>query len=345
VYHSLLLTELNKDIIGKHYALLPEQCTGEGRADILFLDNEKKIVVPIELKRSRNVNNLSKEADHAVQQAVKRQYGNDFKYQLYKKQPAIGISFHGTSLALKVQGQKKVILLEEKNARKKVSRSRSEEEVFQEGHERKVKHRSEQDSETMKEQSVKSLNTWASHVTWLSKTRTQKSLEEQLAKQAREFGYDLRDVGRDGNCFFHAVADQLERQGKQTTHEELRARAIEELCNHPERYEEYCDKDSGSIEQLILNNIKSGMWENMTEVLPVSLSRAADISILIVRSDGSTPTIFRRPLDQNGTEKPKIYIGNEVGWHFQSLIPIDSAEAKIQRETLEKLFLSTEFSS
>jgi hypothetical protein len=104
VYHSLLLTELNKDTSHAHYALLPEEPTGDGRADIVLIDHHKKIVVPIELKRAYHRKQLEESATAAVKQAMLKQYGQDLQYQDYTHHPAVGVSFFGTDLVLKIAG-------------------------------------------------------------------------------------------------------------------------------------------------------------------------------------------------------------------------------------------------
>jgi hypothetical protein len=109
VYHSLLLIEFNKEASQEHYALLPEQYTGDGRADILFVDNKNKIVVPIELKRAHNLEHLGDSAEEAVKQAVDKKYGRDLKYHDYIHHPAIGVSFFGTYLAIRVAGSEKIV--------------------------------------------------------------------------------------------------------------------------------------------------------------------------------------------------------------------------------------------
>jgi hypothetical protein len=109
VYHSLLLSELNKEASMAQYALLPEHHTGQGRADILFIDNTHKIVVPIELKRAHHLKNLQASAEEAVKQAINKKYGEDAKYAEYTRHPAIGMSFFGINLVIKVAGSHKII--------------------------------------------------------------------------------------------------------------------------------------------------------------------------------------------------------------------------------------------
>jgi hypothetical protein len=102
VYHSLLLSEFNKETCRSQYELLPEQFSGNGRADILFIDKKNKILVPIELKRAYNIKHLQRHAEEAVHQIVSKKYGQDPKYQNYTHHPAIGISFFGIHLTIKV---------------------------------------------------------------------------------------------------------------------------------------------------------------------------------------------------------------------------------------------------
>lgn len=112
VYHSLLLAALNKDTTMIRYSLLPEEYTGEGRVDILLVDNEKKTIVSIELKRTSSGTKaaLTKGAEEAVEQTIRERYGDDEKYKTYKKLPAVGVNFHGTDIALKVEGKDDIIL-------------------------------------------------------------------------------------------------------------------------------------------------------------------------------------------------------------------------------------------
>ncbi len=104
VYHSLLLSEFNQHFSKEYYDLLPEEITGQGVADILCVDHQQKIVIPIELKRVYAQNQLEKSAQNAVQQVIRKNYGQDPKYHSYQKAPAIGISFFGIQLAISVEG-------------------------------------------------------------------------------------------------------------------------------------------------------------------------------------------------------------------------------------------------
>jgi hypothetical protein len=109
VYHSLLLAELNQETSQTHYALLPEEPSGDGRADILFVDHHRKIIVPIELKRVYHHKQLEEGAADAIKQAMLKQYGHDPKYQGYTHHPAVGVSFFGTDLVLKVAGSDMIV--------------------------------------------------------------------------------------------------------------------------------------------------------------------------------------------------------------------------------------------
>jgi hypothetical protein len=108
VYHSFLLFELNQKTRQSRYALLPEQPTGLGKADILLIDHLGKQILPIEIKRTGAKSELLKTAQDALTQAQKKKYGTLTPYRSYQILPAIGIAFCAKLIAMKVQGLKKV---------------------------------------------------------------------------------------------------------------------------------------------------------------------------------------------------------------------------------------------
>ena len=55
--------------------------------------------------------------------------------------------------------------------------------------------------------------------------------EAQLVKNVNSAGFQIRDnIPKDGNCLFHAIADQMERLGDtKHSHTSLRSLAVETL--------------------------------------------------------------------------------------------------------------------
>ena len=138
----------------------------------------------------------------------------------------------------------------------------------------------------------------------------------QLQTEAKQFGYECRDTAHDGDCFFHAIADQLALQGLTalgSSAKELRGRAMNYILNHLDDYRDFLDQHDGDINDFIGQNIDMGTWAD--HLIISALSRALNSNIVIIRSDGAAPTICKRtqPITT-------LYLGHEVGQHYQSLV-------------------------
>ena len=72
----------------------------------------------------------------------------------------------------------------------------------------------------------------------------------------------------------------------------------------------------------------------MTEISLVAISRAINVSIIIIYDDEKTPKIYRRRNEEG--ECLKCYIGNEDSWHFVSLKELKKSNI------LEELYQNTE---
>ena len=153
---------------------------------------------------------------------------------------------------------------------------------------------------------------------FVTKTMATKKLylSHKLKAEARQFGFECRDVKADGNCFFHAVTDQLSMQGLSAlgaSPEALRASAIDHIINHLEDYQNFLDQHDGDMDQFIAQNVEQGTWAD--HLIISALSRALNITMVIIRSDGVAPTICEHP-----QAIATLYLGHEVGQHYQSLV-------------------------
>lgn len=140
-----------------------------------------------------------------------------------------------------------------------------------------------------------------------------KAAHAQLFNAAQRFGFDCHDMHRDGNCFFHAVAHQLALAGFAhlgSSDAELRAKAMHEMLTNINTYSGFFDKDANTY---IEENLESGVWADQPII--AAMSRALNINIVIIRSDGAPPNILMQHFPQT-----TIYLGYEVGLHYQSLI-------------------------
>lgn len=144
------------------------------------------------------------------------------------------------------------------------------------------------------------------------------SIAGQLRTQAAFYGVDVQDVPGDGNCFFHAIADQLVRQGYSSLpHEELRIHAASFMVEHQSEYREILDALEGGSETYMHSMFSDGIWAD--EPIINALARALNLTIVVVRSDGAAPNVINA-----GCEK-KLFVGYHVGLHYVSLRGVPNA--------------------
>ncbi len=147
---------------------------------------------------------------------------------------------------------------------------------------------------------------------WQMGLAKQQSLEESsqaIQKYASNKGLTCFDVSGDGNCFFHAVSDQLESLGlANITFEDLRARALDYMIKNINKFREFITQEEN---QYFDENSTSGAWADHPII--VALAEALNITIVIIRSDEDTHKINEEP-NQN-----VINLGYEVGVHYYSL--------------------------
>jgi hypothetical protein len=134
------------------------------------------------------------------------------------------------------------------------------------------------------------------------------SLKENILKQAKSYGFACHDVERDGSCFFHAVSDQLKEHGHIFNPTKLREIAVDHILDNLSLYEGFMV----DVNTFISSLLRRDEWAD--QILIQALSRALKVTFIMIRSDGSSPTILKR----EGAVLT-LYLGYEVGMHYQSL--------------------------
>ncbi len=130
-------------------------------------------------------------------------------------------------------------------------------------------------------------------------------LAAQLKNEAERFGFRCINVLGDGNCFLRSIEEQLG-----IPYRQLLAAVVDHIINNLELYHDSITEDINTfIEKLSCG----GQWAD--HVFIQAASRALNINIVIIRSDGQEPTILRR---ENASTT--VYLGYEVGLHYQSLV-------------------------
>jgi hypothetical protein len=171
-----------------------------------------------------------------------------------------------------------------------------------------------------------------------AKAKKEKTVQtnNNLEANANRYGHRCKDVPGDGNCFFHAILDQLQRIDPiayhATTTKELRERTTQHVFDHFDLYRDAIDDDPNIFMSKI---VQDRVWAD--HIMILALSRTLNMTLVIIRDDGADPTVIR----QNDSEKI-IYLGYQVGVHYQSLVfdrrlnkPMDTINEHIENESID----------
>jgi hypothetical protein len=145
----------------------------------------------------------------------------------------------------------------------------------------------------------------------------------EFFQKIEQFGFTVHDVPGDGNCFFHAILDQLHHRMPglivQLTqvlgvaavdHVLLRRLAIGSLIQLACEEDEFVCSQLGSIQRYLANSAKNGSWAD--GFLIACLCRVLCINLVLINSNHDNPTFIR------GSGDAAIYLGYDVGRHFVS---------------------------
>jgi|GEM_PF-31999 len=159
------------------------------------------------------------------------------------------------------------------------------------------------------------------------------SLESFKASQAHRtftdrvasYGLALHDVHRDGNCYLHAVLDQLRfrapalladfsqqigLQPEKFTHHTLRQLAVGGVILLAERNDDSISAHVSDMQAYISGVVQDAVWAD--QVLTSVLARVLGVTIVLVNSDHDEPTVI------SSGGRAVLYLGYEEQRHFQS---------------------------
>jgi hypothetical protein len=162
--------------------------------------------------------------------------------------------------------------------------------------------------------------------------------EELKSKKIKEkYGMGIKDVPNDGNCFYHALSDQLPEKLK-VTPEALRELAVDHIKNNKELYPDWLieassqdrPKERGGPLNNIDNYVKAHSQdkEYADQIIISALSRALDIDIVVAQPDAG-PTINK----QEKSEATAFLLFDSNAKHYQSLIPPKEGSAGYEKFT------------
>jgi hypothetical protein len=123
------------------------------------------------------------------------------------------------------------------------------------------------------------------------------------------------NVPGDGDCFFHAVADQLSTRYPEdfrNDHEHLRDLAASYMVRDYERFKPVIEAmEEGGASKYITKSFEKHAWADHPII--VALAEAMACTFVIIRNDGASPNTINPGASQI------LYLGYLVGSHYISL--------------------------
>lgn len=138
----------------------------------------------------------------------------------------------------------------------------------------------------------------------------------QLRLQLDVLGLKIIQVTADGNCFFRAVADQLE--GNEEEHTKYRNMVVQYILNHREDFEPFIEDDV-PFDEYCKSMEKDGTWAGNLELQAASLGTRTNICI----HQANSPRWYIRNF--SGRETTMIHLSYHDGEHYNSVRLLDDA--------------------
>eukprot|EP00268_Persea_americana_P013104 TRINITY_DN15704_c0_g1_i26.p1 TRINITY_DN15704_c0_g1~~TRINITY_DN15704_c0_g1_i26.p1 ORF type:complete len:400 (-),score=88.50 TRINITY_DN15704_c0_g1_i26:234-1286(-) len=128
--------------------------------------------------------------------------------------------------------------------------------------------------------------------------------------QLDALGLKIIRVTADGNCFFRALADQLE--GNEEEHGKYRQMVVQHILKHREEFEPFIEDDA-PFDEYCKSMEKDGTWAGHMELQAASLVTCSNICIHHIMS----PRWYIQNFDRPGTRM--IHLSYHDGEHYNSI--------------------------
>ncbi|MDF2941005.1 MAG: hypothetical protein K0R66_1647 [Gammaproteobacteria bacterium] len=162
--------------------------------------------------------------------------------------------------------------------------------------------------ESHREAMLRQIDTWEAKKPEGAPAELDSELDE-LAELAAENNLLLRNAPGDGNCFFHAVIDQLAEhrlnRDRRLNHESLRAMAIDHILNNLGEFTKFIPNPDEFIERMT----NDGEWADHEIIHAVAL--ALGVTIRIIGTNGHTEEV-------NPGQEHTLTLGYYYGLHYGS---------------------------
>lgn len=134
-----------------------------------------------------------------------------------------------------------------------------------------------------------------------------------MGRTLKRVGLGIRDVRRDGNCFFRAVSDQL--YGVEEYHAHLREVACDYMLRHEDTLAPFLDDGDDADFAAYVDHMRSdGVWAGNIEIHAISMVWVVNIRI----HQHGKPSYDLR----NHARAPAIHLFYHLGEHYASVRPL-----------------------
>ncbi|KAJ7361790.1 Glycosyl transferases group 1 [Desmophyllum pertusum] len=153
--------------------------------------------------------------------------------------------------------------------------------------------------------------------------------ERRLEQHIRSSGLQMRDeIPNDGNCLFHAIADQMERLGECShDHTSLRTLAVETLKNGLHSIDDITSYvPNNDLKSYLKHMSNDGTWGD--HIVLVALADALGKTIRVVSSLDTDN--FEIVVEAGGLQGAPLLLGHLSENHYVSLEPVNNSTSNVQ---------------
>ncbi|GLJ32895.1 hypothetical protein SUGI_0662500 [Cryptomeria japonica] len=145
-------------------------------------------------------------------------------------------------------------------------------------------------------------------------------IQAQFEAHLDESRLRMEPMLADGNCFFRALADQIE--GDQEQHSKYRQMVVEYIMNHRSHFEPFfSQEDDFTFEEYCETLAKDGTWADHCELQAASMLTRTNIRVHRLKDQPSDIYNF------HPAEVPTLNLSYHDGNHYNSLRSIDDNAA------------------
>ena len=139
-------------------------------------------------------------------------------------------------------------------------------------------------------------------------------IRDEFQAQLADLGLRIVPVSADGNCFFRAIAHQIE--GDEKEHSRYREMVVEYIMQHREDFEPFIE-DNVDFDEYCEGMKKSGTWAGHMEIQAASRVTRTNICIHSLRS----PKLEIRNFENRHART--LHFSYHEGLHYNSVVPLD----------------------